>query len=75
MRDVKVMMQIVGNSFEEGIARMSAGHDQVRRQRDLSGAHGPDMQIMHAFDPGQGAQQRIDLGEGDAFRHAVEQQV
>ena len=75
MRDVKTNVQLMGKLPEKCVARMSAGHHYVCRQGNVCGAHGPDVQIVHVLDAGLCAQQGIHVGEDDAFRHAVEQQV
>jgi hypothetical protein len=75
MCDVKIDVQLVGNPLQESISRMSSGHHQMRCQGDVGGAHGPDMQVVHVLDSGQGAQQSIHFSKDDALGHAVEQQV
>ena len=46
MADAVVMLQLVRNLAEEGVARMALRHDEMRRQRGLGRAHRPDMEVV-----------------------------
>ena len=72
MVDPEVVRQPMLEIAEEEVARVPAGHDEVRGQRGLGGAHRPDVEIV---DPGHARQRGERPFDGigvDPLRHRVE---
>ena len=68
-------MQLVRDVLKEGVLRVAIGHDQMRRQGHLGGAHRPDVQIVDAGDTRQGQQPGAHGGQVHRGGHAIKQQV
>ena len=57
------------------VSRMSARHHQMRSQRNVRGAHTPDVEIVHADNSGATAEPALDRDQVDAVGYAIKSQV
>jgi hypothetical protein len=73
--DLEVLVQFVGGVVQEAIVAATLGHHQMGGERDLRGAHGPHVQVVHVRHAGQRLQKGLHGMQVHAVGHAVEQQV
>src|SRR5271154_5430286 len=63
--DLEAEVEALADLHEKGIAGMAGGHDQMRGQRVLRGAHRPNMQVVHAGNAWQRLEKLTNLGRPD----------
>src|SRR6185437_13953932 len=72
--NVETMRQLLADMMQERVV-MAAWAHQMRGQRGLVGADGPDMQVMHLDHAVERAEILLNVGKLDPLRHRVEREV
>src|SRR6185503_3478512 len=67
--NLEPMLQLASRFHQECIPGMPRWNDGVARQRDLGGAHRPDMEVMNLVDARSSLQEFPDGGGFDIRRH------
>lgn len=75
MLDAETPMQTFCGVLREGVIGLAVRHHQVRGQRGIGTAHGPDVQVVHPLHAKLGFEQGLHRMQIDVLGNAVEQQV
>src|SRR5882672_127435 len=75
VRDPESRAELFGRDGEQCILAAATGTHEVHGERDVGGAHAPDVQVMHLHDAVEFAQYGAHRVEVDAGRYRVEREV